>query len=202
MDTITINSFEDFVEAIFAMACLASAEFPWYDDVHFELTLEACAEYYVQLFESPGFLLERFNDFQLKEGFDAMWDINFGLSVPELIGDKRLSIENRERVVAAMVPLYQQFFAIKPLQSSTYMWWDIMVKWPEEERRLQEAIFAALREILMIPDEDCQEAALHGLGHLRHPGTKGLIQEYLAAYPSLSAHMRCYALEAAEGNVW
>jgi hypothetical protein len=91
------------------------------------------------------------------------------------------------------------------------MWWDAIAYAyccgnafrgrTENETRLQDAMFEALRAILAISTPECQHAALHVLGHLRHPETQSLIDAYLAANPALEPGDREYALAAARGEI-
>ena len=66
---------------------------------------------------------------------------------------------------------------------------------------MQDVIFETLARILALDSSNCQRAALHGLGHLHHPDTSKLINEYLQKNPSISAELREYALAAAEFRV-
>jgi hypothetical protein len=47
-----------------------------------------------------------------------------------------------------------------------------------ESRVVPEAMFETLSRILEIPDRETQRCALHGLGHLHHPGVRDLVQRY------------------------
>ncbi|HEY2168154.1 MAG TPA: hypothetical protein VGJ30_00900 [Candidatus Angelobacter sp.] len=48
-----------------------------------------------------------------------------------------------------------------------------------EHRALLEAMFETLSNILALPDPRTQGFALHGLGHLHHPGVRDLVQHFL-----------------------
>ena len=78
-----------------------------------------------------------------------------------------------------MVSLFKRLFMRDPLDTSIYMWWDSQAydyfmghrarSNEGEESRIQDVMFEVLEEILKLPAEHCQTAALHGLGHLMHP---------------------------------
>jgi K+-sensing histidine kinase KdpD len=70
-----------------------------------------------------------------------------------------------------------------------------------EHRRVQNAMFAALQQILRIDSLACQLAALHGLGHLRHPETESAITKYLERNPDLSEENRKFALACITGEI-
>jgi hypothetical protein len=48
-----------------------------------------------------------------------------------------------------------------------------------ESRVLLDAMFETLSRILEIPDRETQRCALHGFGHLYHPGVHDLVQSYI-----------------------
>jgi hypothetical protein len=72
---------------------------------------------------------------------------------------------------------------------------------PMEDRRVQEAMFSALTKILAIDSLSCQLAALHGLGHLRHPNTETAIRTYLARSPTLAEDHRRFAVACITGDM-
>jgi len=46
-------------------------------------------------------------------------------------------------------------------------------------RALLDAMFETLQRILELPDRRTQKFALHGLGHVHHPGVRDLVQKYI-----------------------
>jgi hypothetical protein len=71
----------------------------------------------------------------------------------------------------------------------------------EEDLRLQEVMFQTLSRVLTLPQEHCQRAALHDLGHLHHPETPRLIGEFISSHLVLSEQLQEYALAAARFKV-
>ena len=71
----------------------------------------------------------------------------------------------------------------------------------EETRIIQDAMFCTLKKILELESEYCQEAALHGLGHLRHPETKIAIEAYLRKNSRLSKEQKKYAKACITGDI-
>jgi hypothetical protein len=53
-----------------------------------------------------------------------------------------------------------------------------MSKLDSDSRALLDAMFETLGRILELPDRKTQKYALHGLGHLHHPGVHKLVQKY------------------------
>jgi hypothetical protein len=48
-----------------------------------------------------------------------------------------------------------------------------------ESRLLLDAMFETLSRILEIPDRETQRCALHGFGHLHHPGVHDRVQRFI-----------------------
>jgi hypothetical protein len=67
---------------------------------------------------------------------------------------------------------------------------------------LQDTYFQTLAKVLAIDSWISQGAALHGLGHLYHPGTAALINGYVDEHPSLTKERLAYAKAAAKFEVW
>jgi hypothetical protein len=155
-------------------------------------------------------LRRRYSREQLEQGF---WLLISGVEagLEDLIWDTRVPWEARARLIEATVELYRDLFAADPLDSSAWMFWDALAyrycvpilhpKTDPEDRRIQDAMFGALRQILEIESPACQRAALHGLGHLRHPDTESVVTAYLERHPELSEDDRQYALACITGDV-
>ena len=110
-----------------------------------------------------------------------------------------------------MSELFRLLFATEPLETSSNMWWDsLCYDWHSgirvrerggEDLRIQDVMFQTLGAVLRLDSEPCQIAALHGLGHLHHPGTAALIYTFIAEHPALTAETKEYALRAAKFKV-
>jgi hypothetical protein len=210
---ITGLSFEEFVAFLFARSVPSQAEprDPWYWNVDVAFDRERVCQYYVRLFRGPSFLLEQFSKEQLEQGFWAIQSCNLDCSVSQLIWDVDLRFAAREECVRSMLDLFKQLFAAEPLETSVQMWWDsLCYDWHcgnrnrergGEDASMQDVMFQVLSSILALDSPTCQGAALHGLGHLHHPGTENLVREYLKQRPSLSDDWKAYALAAARFEV-
>jgi len=173
------------------------------------------------LFEHSEAPLRRFSDEQLNQGF---WSLCQGGGPMQALEDERISWELRLRAIRSFVPLFRDLFATRcdrhlshldrtvqaelcPLNSACYMWWDFdcWVAKPSDaaHRRVDAAFLDAMREILKIGHEACQESALHGLGHWHHAypaETARIIEEFLAA-GELREELLRYAQNAQRGCV-
>lgn len=65
---------------------------------------------------------------------------------------------------------------------------------------LSTTMFETLSRILSLPDRECQRAALHGLGHLRHRDTSRVVADYLARNASLPDNVVEYACRVRDGQ--
>jgi hypothetical protein len=186
---------------------------PWYWHTEVVFDPVRICDYYIRLFKEPRFLLERFSPAQLEEGFWAISSHGFlGCSATDLFWNEVLPLSAREECVRSMFYLYRDLFAFEPSETAGFMWWDSVCwhLWHRgqkdrlrggEDLSMQDVMFETLAKILALDSENCQHAALHGLGHLQHPATQETINDYLRQHPSLSHEIRIYALAAARFEV-
>jgi len=206
-------SFDQFISFMFERDVPPEAEkrHPWYWNMEVTYAPKAICSYYVQLFRQPEFLVQRFSKAQLDEGFWAIQGPNLDCAVDRVLWDTDLPFAAREECVRSMFDLFRLIFANEPLDTSVQMWWDsLCYDWHcgnrnrdsgGEDLKMQDVMFETLAAILSLDSPICQRAALHGLGHLHHPGTQKLIQQYLREHPSLSEEQREYAIAAAAFKV-
>jgi len=172
-----------------------------------------------ETFTRSGVDLARFTDAQVNQGLyylaspGASSDVNTLLS-PEVPLDLRL------RGIRAIVTLYRECFAKRcsptlshldekgtALNPICYMFWDLnglgyLQECPDPEAT-GDAVFGVLAAILAIPHPACQEAALHGLGHLAlffGERVQTIIDSFLELAPT-DQRLHEYARAAQEGGV-
>lgn len=162
------------------------------------------------IFRHPEPLRSRYTSEQLEQGF---WFLISGApgGLEDVLWNTDVSWDARAELIHATVDLYRRLFAHDALDTSAHMFWDALAygysvptRHPEsdaEHRRVQNAMFAALQQILRIDSLACQLAALHGLGHLRHPETESAITKYLERNPDLSEENRKFALACITGEI-
>ncbi|HUK46254.1 MAG TPA: hypothetical protein VLW06_01635 [Terriglobales bacterium] len=209
---ITGISFDEFIQFVFAKPVPVNAKRePWY--WHIETTFDPTeiVEHYIALFIRPEFLLAKFLKAELEQGFWAIQSCNLDCAVAQLIWLSELPLAVRERCVRSMFHLFEKLFSIEPLETSAHMWWDsLCYDWHcgnrsrangGEDESMQDVIFETLAKILKLASIRCQRDALHGLGHLHHPGTEELISKYIASHPQISPETKKYALAAAKFQV-
>jgi hypothetical protein len=213
-------SFDDFVAFLFArelpsesLASLcAMGETqkwnPWYHQTVVTFDPKRVCSDYVQLFQSPKFLLDKYSRDQLEQGFWAVQSSPLNCSAVKIIWDRDLPFSSRKQCVRSMFVLFRDLFATEPLGNSVSMWWDsFCYGWHcgnrkrsrgGEDQTMQDVMFETLVDILELESDTCQGAALHGLSHLHHPDTWDAIRLYLSRNPSLSEEWRSVALAAAQ----
>jgi len=202
-------SYEEFVSFVFdhEVPSGQAKYHPWYFDVEVAFDPGRVCEFYIRLFRNPGFLLEKYSKPQLEKGFWAIHGAAFDCSAQHLIWDEDLPFALRSDCIRSMSVLFKQLFAREPLETTVFMWWDsLCYEWESgnkdrqrggEDMLMQDVIFEVLADLLQGSSEVCQDAALHGLGHLHHPETKKLIKNYIEQRPLLTKERKEYALSAA-----
>jgi hypothetical protein len=209
---LTNATFDEFVRFWFdheidprAVGPRADPAYAWYGQgVQIVFDPIRYAESFVELLSHPD-RLRAFTPSQLEEGFWAMWSPLVTGALPRaVIWSAKVPWTLRERVIRSMVDVFKGLFATEPLETASYMWWD-MIAFPLEDPvasdatefpdapRVHAAMFDVVCEILQIEAEPCQRAALHGLNHLRHPAAPRVIREWLDAHPSADPKLAAYA---------
>lgn len=206
-------TFDEFVSFIFDHEPSSdwNKQPPWYFSLEVIYDPQKVCAHYTQLFRQPSSLLERFSKAQLEEGFWAIHGGALDCAVSRAIWDTDVPFAAREECVRSMTDLFRLFFVTEPLETASNMWWDsLCYDWHcgirvrergGEDLRLQNVMFETLAVILRLDSEPCQIAALHGLGHLHHPGTAALVHTFIAEHPALTAETKEYALRAAKFDV-
>ena len=155
--------------------------------------------YATRLFLESGGLLKQYTPAELERG---LWSLPLAWDLSDLLWDRELDWAARAGCVDAMPQLFAQLFQEDPLGDTCFMWWDMFrPNDPEHDPQLRAVVFRALGEVLAIPNEVCQGAALHGLGHLNHPEKERLIRHYLADHPELDPEVVAYAEASIAGQV-
>ncbi|HIA52851.1 MAG TPA: hypothetical protein EYN91_12310 [Candidatus Melainabacteria bacterium] len=170
---------------------------PWYRGSKVEVVFDAIhnTALLTELFSNARPLLEKYTREQLDQGF---WALQSGLIdglLPHTMFDHSVPFEKRAECIRAMFFLYRDLFAVDDLGTSSNMWWDCIsssnqVGWRsqsvlDDNMKIQDVMFETLSKILYLESEECQGAALHGLGHLRHPNTETVIRDWIATQPDL-----------------
>ena len=181
----------------------------WHWDVDLTFDPREQVAHLTAIFRNAADLRVRYSPGQLEQGF---WYLISGADggLSDLLWNTAVPWEARAELIDATVVLYRDLFAVDPLDTSSHMFWDGiaydygLTRDPMsnvEDRRVQHAIFKALVQILGLDSLTCQRAALHGLGHLRHPETEKAVEDFLARNPDLAENDRAYARACATGTM-
>ncbi len=172
-------------------------------------------DYLTQLFENVSSVLTPYTDAQVNNG---LWFISgSALGIIEVLFDSRMEWARRERCIRAMYRLYADVFDKRcsphlshldepdanPLNSICYMWWDLLpILWYEPP--FYPVGFEVMQDTLQLDSIACQEAALHGLGHLafyRKDEVAAVIDQFLEQHPNMRPELRSYTLAARSGCI-
>jgi len=136
--------------------------------------------------------------------------------------DESVPWPQRQRCLRSMVALYEQIFNARctpalghldeqpanPLNRVCYMWWDILPVAGRADvparRAFDDECLQVMAATLALPNEACQESALHGLGHWasNYPQPVAAItQAYLERGATIRAPLKLYAQAALGGCV-
>jgi hypothetical protein len=200
METVDLNqaTFDEWLRFVFDRP-VAKPEWFMNDDYGWKIDPALLVQYSTQLFQNPTFLFERYSLEQIEQGFrfipivgelvNAVWDMDVPLSL-------------RRKCIHSMVNLFESVFIKNSLGDVAFMWWDSFRFFEDEpEREMVEAILDALSKIIRMESSVCWCSALHGLGHLDHPGKVALIDDFLQLHPDVDPDTKEYALAAIEGRV-
>jgi len=132
-----------------------------------------------RLFHDPEFLLDRYDEAQLSQGF---WFIPGLDGYLRAIWCAETPLAPREECVLSMENLFGKLFAKHPFGEAAYMWWDGVDSYRGglcggtsgddrlvrmEEARLETVMLEVLGRILLgNASRECQRSALHGMGHI------------------------------------
>ncbi|MBA3857498.1 MAG: hypothetical protein C0507_11375 [Cyanobacteria bacterium PR.3.49] len=183
------SSYDEFLDFVFDHPVEKES---WYSGSKVEVVFDAVhnAELLTELFCNARPLLDKYSREQLEQGF---WTLQSGRLiglVEYVMHDLSVPFEKRAECIRSMFYLYRDLFAVDDLETSTNMWWDSISgtynigrrthTTSEDDRKIQDVMFETLTKILYLESEECQGAALHGLGHLRHPNTEKVIRDWIA----------------------
>jgi hypothetical protein len=192
------QSFEEFLKFFFAHP--ENEQF-WYADQKYALSEAvisgpALVDHLTMLFSGFGVSTSGYSAAQISHGLWAMLSPTFSLQ--DALWDTAVPLEKRQECIRGMGTLFRDFVSAndaEPLQKCFYMWWHIVVTgfWAQagqfevqdvaaldpESSTLLNTMFDVLKQVLRVPDPRTQGYALHGLGHLQHPGVRELVQRYL-----------------------
>jgi len=107
--------------------------------------------------------------------------------------------------------LFAGFLAAHALDTAVDMWWDSLAyDWHcgnrarsngGEDEAMQDVILETLCAIIECDVPHVEYAALHGLGHLHHPNTQGVVEDWLRRRAPADEELVAYANAAARFEV-
>lgn len=209
-------SFDEWLDAVFdhpPRIDPTDVDSAWYWIADVELAVDPGRQvrYLKQLFEQPEVLTRRYSPEQVEEGFWFMFGAGGNEWFRDTLWNPEVPWAAREDCIKAVPVLYERLFLPDgDADGMAWMLWDLLAfgydcgnKDPtksEDDRRVQDAMFEAMREMLMRSSLPvAQRAALHGLFHLKHASGPGLIRTYLDSRRG-PGWLREYASDVLAGN--
>jgi hypothetical protein len=128
----------------------------------------------------------------------------------DLLWDPSVPWGARRACIDLLPELYARLFERSALETIPFMLPDLLAydygsgrRHPdtdEEDRRVQQALFVAFQRMLDSCHPGTQQAALHGLHHLAHPGGPEAIRAWLDCLSGLPVGVRRYAEDVLAGR--
>ncbi len=187
-------SYDEFLDFVFEHP-VEKEHWYWESGLKVLYDVNRNAELLTKLFSNARPLLDSYTREQLEQGFWALQSGCVDGLVEDVMFEQSVPFERRAEFIRSMFLLYRDLFSIDALETSSNMWWDCISSdyairrrsqdTSEDDRNIQDVMFETLTKILYLDSEECQGAALHGLGHLRHPNTEKVIRDWIATQPEL-----------------
>lgn len=212
-------AFKEWVRSIFAHPVTTN---PWYWSAEpTDPDAETCIDHLTKLFSAPE-ILDEYLDEQVRDGLYFLIS-NGCSSYTVALSDAKVPLQKRIACVDSMSILFSKFLnrrcsphlshldqtGANPINSVTYMWWDIIPLCGHPNDRayeeLDEAALTMMQSTLNLESIACQESALHGLGHW-HMFYSDRVSETIDLYlkhreKQLSPELIRYAKSARQGCV-
>jgi len=154
----------------------------------------------IRLFRDPEVLLDKYDAEQIEQGFRYLLFWAGGLE--RWIWAKEIDSALRTACVTSMVNVFDRLFSRNSFGEACFMWWDHLRESSSySDPKIETAMLEALSKILDINSHECQISALHGLGHLKNPAKRELIDTFLASHPALDEKTKQYAEDAKHGRI-
>lgn len=195
-------SFDEWLIFVFDHPVASEPSTAWYWDYEWDWEAEPqrILRYSIKLFNNSQVLLGKFSYEQINQGLWFLLGATNQLS--DWIWDEKIEWEIREECIKAMFNVFTGLFTANPIQDAYFMWWDLLRDFSDEpDQKVINTMFETLAQILNLESPNCQDSALHGLGHIEHTGKKLLIENFLRKHSNLDEDIRKYALAAIEGKV-
>ena len=217
-------SFDQWILYVFDHDVPSGNRLAWYHQMNASwwspsLQPQVTVAYLTTVFENATRVLMPFSDAQINQGFWFLLDRSCSEHMV-VLSDWRVPWLERKRCISSMYVLFAQFFALRctphlshldtlevdiskvsPLNSSCYMWWDLL---PSMGKEVGEVCLEVMQRTLDLDAITCRESALHGLGHWVYDypqEVETIIGAWLIRNPFLKETLKEYAHAAQKGRV-
>lgn len=139
----------------------------------------------------------------LDRGIKGMLSSAF-FDLQKALWDDAVDIQDRAACIRSMYRVFADFVSnckVEVLENCFYMWWDLVCSsfWSHRtyekklkaedysllsagDKALADVMFEILVDILELEDDRTKSCALHGLGHLHHPGVRNTVQGFIDSH--------------------
>jgi hypothetical protein len=182
----------------------------WYWQGDLQLVVDPIKQisFLTRFTQSADEILGRYTEDQIDQGLWYIFSAGGEAEFYDHLWNPKVPWELRERCIAALPQLWPRLFEQADVGTMSYMLWDSLAHPYDhgrrkpgdhpEDHRVQDAICDALRSQLSSTLGPTQYAALHGLGHLRHPDTQNIIEGFLGR-SDIGDDLREYAAKILAG---
>src|SRR5947209_7211750 len=165
----------------------------WYWSYYFEISRPfQMVEHFTRLCDQFGDVSKNYSLPQIDQGiwFVLGACLNFG----QYLRSSEISVERRIACVRAMYRVFADFVSkseVEVMENCFQMWWDLLLsdfysygnaELDPDAKEIENTALDVLTRILRLEDPRTQEYALHGLGHLKHPGAREVVARYIRAH--------------------
>ena len=173
----------------------------WTVDLEVEIDAAHQLTLMTELFRGAAARLRQFSPAQIDQGLWFMFGAGGSEWFSALLADRELPWPARRAVIRALYDLYDGLLAHIEVESARYMLWDMLLDpFHGDYAEIADTCFETLVRVLSLPNVECQAAALHGLGHLKHPQTTRAVSEYLRDQAPPDPDLRQYAERVRRGE--
>jgi hypothetical protein len=193
---LSIMAYDEWVSFVFDHPIPVSGELgdAWYWDCGlFEISDSArLVEHFKRLCEQ---FVEVATTYSLAQIDQGVWFLlGAGIEFGRYLRDPQVSRVLRKSCVRSMYRVFADFVAVSKVQvmeNCFFMWWDMLLgdlylpgeaELSEDAGEIEGAMLETLTRILALDDIRTQHYALHGLGHLKHPGAREVVAQYIHAH--------------------
>jgi len=205
-------TYDQFLEFVFDHYPEDEVDDKWYWQLEEEVQIapRRAIEFMTRMCVESVRLPEIYTPTQIAEGIEYVFGAGGTDPFRDQLWNPEVPWPERRRCILAIPRLYENVLErdLDGLGSCAFMLWDSIAydyycdnKDPAkdpEDARVQDAMLEALKTMLRSDHPETQRGALHGLGHLCHRDSNGVIRAFLSSRRALEPAVRTYGAKVLE----